>query len=110
MTIERPPEGRTIITTSSDEITIEIPSYKNIIIIIFLSIFMFMWCYVELVLLLFFFVKTHMSVVESVFFGIWLLVWSVVGYIPGRVLLWNISGKEIIRIRNGILSIKKKYL
>ncbi len=61
MTIERPPEGRTKITTSSEEITIEIPSYKNIIIVVFLSIFMFMWCYVELVLLLFFFVKIHVS-------------------------------------------------
>jgi hypothetical protein len=102
--MEIPYQGRATINESFDGVEIIIPPKKNWFIIAFLSV----W----LSLMLFFgiFIGTALSGVQGGRFVINILVIPFLAnlFFAAKRLYWNIAGKEIITISQGLLTINRK--
>lgn len=56
----------------------------------------------------FFFIGEHAAGPAGFFIAFWLIAWTAGGFMAFRFFLWNLAGKEIITIGQGIMTIEKK--
>jgi hypothetical protein len=102
--IEQPYSGRAVITDNLSEINMIIPARKNWIMIIFLSFWLCGWLFGAVMVTATMF-RTHN--VANLFIGVWLLFWLSAGFVIMNIVAWQIFGKEIVTIGNGIISIRR---
>jgi hypothetical protein len=105
--MEIPYAGKAIIDERFDGIEIIVPPKKNISQIAFLCIWLCAWLAGEI------FVPSEIfgsgkSDTPELFPIIWLIGWTIGGFFVIRTLIWNIFGKEIITVGQGVLVIQKK--
>ncbi len=108
--MEIPYSGRAKITDTVRGFSIEIPSKRNWLIIIFLTAWLGGWMIGEwaaLGTLTGFLTDSNMNT-GSIFILIWLIAWTAGGFLALRTWLWMVAGKEIISFDNYELSINKK--
>ncbi|MDP9078049.1 MAG: hypothetical protein M3O71_11530 [Bacteroidota bacterium] len=106
--MEIPYTGRAIITENFDGIDIVIPAKRNTFLMLFLGLWLCGWVAGES-----FGLSSITGIVKGVpdIFGIvWICGWTVGGFFAIRMFWWNLAGKEIIRIGQGVLSLDKKGL
>ncbi len=107
--IENPTNGRAKIINLYNSLIIEIPSKKNWLVIIFMILWMGGWAMGET-----FAIKTIFSsnVTQSVNFFIlfWLIGWTIGGVFALLIILWQLIGKEIVRIEEGILTVERSIM
>jgi len=105
--METPYTGRAIINELYNGVDIIVPAKKNWFIVVFLSFWICGWLVGEI------------SVIREVtgvsgdgssngFLSFWLCGWTIGGIMAIRTWWWNVAGKEIINISQGVLSIDKK--
>ncbi len=112
MTIERVSAGRAQINNTGNGLEISIPSKKNWFIIIFLSIWMCGWAIGEVAAIT---ALTTGGITfgknpggAGLFMAVWLAGWTLGGAFCIAVLGWNLAGREVISLYNGILKIERK--
>ncbi len=111
MAIERVSAGRAQINNTGNGLEISIPSKKNWFIIIFLSIWMCGWAIGEvsaITALATGVVSSKNSGGAGLFMTVWLTGWTVGGAFCIAILGWNLAGRELISLSNGILKIERK--
>lgn len=97
---------RSQVSDGPDGLTITIPTKKNIFMLIFLAVWLVVWAVGEVTVpTLFLFGKTLPSV--RLFSAVWLAAWTIAGMFAIYVWLWNIAGREIIRITSKGIVIKR---
>jgi hypothetical protein len=105
--MELPYQGRAIINEDFNGIEINIPPKRNWALIIFLSFWLCGWLAGEC-----FAISSLTGVANNTapdgFLALWLCGWTVGGFFAIRAWWWNIAGKEVINIGQGILSIDRK--
>jgi hypothetical protein len=105
--MEQPYKGRATILDNYPDLQIIIPAKRNWFVIIFLGFWLCGWLFGEL-----FVSFTVFGVFKgnpiSLFMLIWLIGWTVGGFFAFRILLWNLTGKEIITVGQGVLKIDKR--
>ena len=106
--MERPYKGRATIQDNITDLQIIIPAKRNWFIILFIGAWLGGWLIGEFFAL---------GMVTGLFGGkspanlfilFWLIGWTVGGFFAFRMFLWNLIGKEIIIIGQGILTVDKK--
>ncbi len=110
--MEKPYSGRAHINESTREFTIEIPSRKNWLIIIFMTAWLGAWLIGELSALgiVAGILSGNEQDLASLFVLFWLAAWTIAGFFIIRTLVWMIAGKEIISFSNTELKIHKKAM
>ena len=106
--MELPYTGRATIDDNFNTVDISIPSRKNWFIIIFLSFWMCIWLVIIIALPFTFFTAASKTPIPFAFMSLWLCGWAVGGFFAFRTWLWNIIGKEIITISQGVMTIDRK--
>ena len=105
--MEQPYQGRATIQDDVTHVQITIPAKKNWFVIIFMCVWLCGWLMGEVSVL-------GMGIFgagknpASLFLLVWLVAWTFGGLFAMRGLLWNLRGKEIITVGQGILGIEKK--
>lgn len=110
--METPYTGSAKLEETYDGIDIIIPSKKNWFAIVFLMLWLGGWCMGETfavtgLLGLGLFGKAAAGGV-NLFLIFWLTGWTIGGFFAFRTLIWNLSGKEVINIRQGEIKLSKK--
>ncbi|MDB5281756.1 MAG: hypothetical protein JWO06_831 [Bacteroidota bacterium] len=106
--MEIPYSGRSIITDNFDRIEISIPVKKNWFIIIFLGAWLGGWLMGETVALAAVTGLFGKIGPPQLFITFWLVGWTAGGLFAIRTWIWNLSGKEVINIGQGQLTVTKK--
>jgi len=105
--MEIPYTGRAIINDNYDGMEIIIPAKKNWFVLVFLCFWLCGWVVGET-----FAIREVTGLgghgAPDGFLTIWLCGWTVGGVFAFSTLWWNIAGKEIINIQQGVLTINKK--
>src|ERR1700760_4628242 len=105
--MEIPYRGRAIIQDNITDLQITIPAKRNWPVMIFGCIWLCGWFAGEIAVL-----GICVGIIgknpPNPFLLFWLAGWSIGGFFVIRFVWWNIAGKEIITIGQGILSVKKK--
>lgn len=108
MALEKLENGRAKIHDLGNTLEIIIPSKKNILIILFVSLWLMGWFVGEtMVLGTLLFGKTPMGF-ETIFFIVWLSLWTIGGLSAIVILLWNVVGQEVITLSRDRLEIARK--
>jgi hypothetical protein len=107
MTKIKPDKARAILTETSKGLVIEIPSKKNIFLILFVAAWLVAWAVGEVM------VPSNMFHGDNpwsvlLFVGAWLVAWTVGGCFVIYIWLWNVAGKEKIVASDMGLSIKRE--
>jgi hypothetical protein len=111
--MERPYSGRAKFKETVRGFTIEVPSRKNWLTIIFLIALLGAWLLGEIIALVIVVGNLGRGNAEgfaSLFLLFWLLIWTAVGFFFIRTVVWMIAGKEIISFSKIELKIRKKAL
>jgi hypothetical protein len=107
MTLVNPKEGRSKVIKEDSNLKIVIPSKKKVFIITFLSFWLIMWFIGELeVLSALIFSNPPISAIF--FFVFWLVIWTIGGAFFLFILGWNIAGKELIELSEGLLKTQRQ--
>ncbi|MCO5946233.1 hypothetical protein [Mucilaginibacter flavidus] len=104
--METPYGGRASIIENFDGIEIIVPAKRNTFVIIFFSIWLCIWTVSEFSTLNTFIIGRNSS--RDIFSIVWLCGWTLGGLIAFRALFWTITGKEIIKVGQGALTINKR--
>ncbi len=105
--MEKPYTGRAIINESYNGVEITIPAQKNWFVIIFISFWLCMWLLFEILMPTLFLNDGGPG--PGIVFGIvWLGGWTVGGVFAASTWWWNVSGKEVVTVTSGVLTIKRK--
>src|SRR5438105_15484135 len=104
--MEQPYKGRAIINDNVVNLEIIIPVKKNWFTILFTGAWLGIWVVSELSVAGM--LVARLPKVADAFMIFWLTGWTIGGLFVFRVFLWNISGREIITIGQGTLTIKRK--
>ena len=108
--MESPYAGRAIIDDNFNGINITIPTQKNWLIIIFLGFWLLMW---SIGIIAIVFSPASEGANDKMPGGVILIMvcfWMAVMIIPFRIFLWNVVGKEVIHIEQGVITLDKKGL
>jgi hypothetical protein len=107
--IEKPFGGRAQIFRNGNNLEIHIPTKKNWFVIIFLSVWMGGWLMGETFAISAIFAGDTPSA-GGAFLIFWLAGWTVGGFFAVLILLWSLTGAEIVKIENGILEVGRQIL
>ncbi len=102
--IIKPEQNRAVIRQDGGTIFIDIPSTKNIPVMLFLSLWLVGWAfgvYTATLSLM----KSHPA--GGMFILVWLAFWIFGGCFAGGTILWNLFGKESIQLDGQFISIKQ---
>ena len=108
--MELPYAGRAIIYDNFDGTDITIPTQKNWLIIIFLGFWLLMWSVGIIAIVFSGATEGANDTMPGAVILIMLCFWAAVMIIPIRIFLWNVIGKEIIHIEQGVITLDKKGL
>ncbi len=104
--IENPVSGRAVIKQEYDSISVEIPAKKNWFLIVFMTFWLGGWAMGEYSA-----IKAILSMEAPLFANafllFWLMGWTIGGGFAFYSVLWQLIGREIIRIESGFLTIGK---
>ena len=105
--METPYTGRAIINESYNGVEIIVPARRNWFLTVFLSFWLCGWAVGET-----FAIREVTGVAGHAsfdgFLSLWLCGWTVGGIFAFRTWWWNVAGKEIINISQGVLTVDKK--
>ena len=94
-------ENRIVIRETLDGLGIYNPARRNIVLILFLMLWLTGWSFGE------YFALSEIlrggNVVGSVFLLVWATLWTLGGLVAARVLLWNLFGSERLFMTGGML-------
>jgi hypothetical protein len=103
-----PPLGsRLQIQHSPDALTITIPVRKNWVVIIFIGLVFLGWGLAEVIASIIILSKIMTEPAGVVMLAAGVVIWSAGGYVIIRWLLWELNGKEIIRVEPHQLALEK---
>ncbi len=102
-----PSKGRATISTGPKGLEVIIPSRKHLFLILFLPAWLVAWATGEIMVPATFF-HGDKPVGPVIFTVAWLVAWTVGGAFAIFVWLWNVVGKERIRINSMNLTIKRE--
>ncbi|UTW61526.1 hypothetical protein KFE98_16130 [bacterium SCSIO 12741] len=105
--IVKPANGRAEIIENTNSLQITIPSRKNWFLIPFLGFWSMGWLMGEITVIGALFSSTTPFVAKA-FMLVWLGAWTVGGMFALYGLSWMLTGREVIRLENGILTIEKR--
>ncbi len=105
--MEKPYAGKATLEESFNQTIITIPAQRNIFAAIFLCIWLCAWAGGEVMAIG---MGVFAGGVISGFMLFWLAGWTVGGVFAVRALVWIVSGKEIITVGQGEVTIAKKNL
>ena len=105
--MEKPYAGKALVEDSFNQIIITIPAPKSIPAAIFLGIWLCAWAGGEVMAIG---MGVFAGGVISGFMLVWLAGWTFGGFFAFRAFVWIVSGKEIITVGQGELTVKKKNL
>jgi len=105
--MEKPYTGKASVEESFNQTIITIPSARNIFAAIFLGIWLCAWAGGECMAIG---MGVFAGGVISGFMLVWLAGWTAGGIFAFRALVWMVSGKEIITVGQGELTVAKKNL
>ena len=107
--MEMPYKGRATIQDNFADLQIIIPAKRNWFVVIFIAAWLGGWLMGEV-----FALGEVTGLLQgnpaSLFILFWLVAWTVGGFFVFRTLLWNLTGKEIITVGQGRLSLDKRGL
>lgn len=104
--IENPVNGRAVIDQDYDSLSINIPSRKNWFSMIFITAWLGGWAmgeYSAIKAIL----STDAPLFANAFLLFWLIGWTIGGSLALFSVLWQLIGKEYIRVESGFLTIGK---
>src|ERR1700754_4212659 len=107
--MEQPYQGRAVLNKNYNEWEIIIPAKKNWFLILFMGAWLCGWCFGE-IFALGMVIGLLRGNPAGLFILVWLILWTLGGAFALRMFIWNISGKEIISIGQGQLTVAKKGL
>jgi hypothetical protein len=107
--IKQSPTARLKINQDFYSLTIQIPSKKNWISLIFMVVWLAGWGVGETFAIREIF-NSGTDLVATVFLFVWLTGWTVGGAVVFYFVLWQLIGHEIITIERGVLTIKKSVI
>jgi len=107
--IKQSPLDRLKINQDFYSLTFEIPSKKNWIALIFMTVWLVGWGAGEFFAIREIF-NSATDLVATIFLFIWLIGWTVGGAVVFYFVLWQLIGHEIINIERGVLTLKKSVL
>ncbi|MCT4562478.1 MAG: hypothetical protein N4A41_14010 [Crocinitomicaceae bacterium] len=105
--IEIPEQGRAKITDDLTQFKIEVPVRKNWIVVIFLCFWLCGWLLGE-VFALTTLLSAKTPLVANLFMLVWLTGWTIGGLVVFSIILWQLTGKEVVTVESKILIIEKK--
>lgn len=105
--MERPYKGRAILQDNFTELQITIPAKRNWFIIVFLGAWLGGWLMGEL-FVSGFLIRGLTGSPAGFFVLFWLIAWTTGGFFAFRFFLWNLTGREVITIGQGMLTIEKR--
>ncbi len=103
--MEIPYQGRAVITENYNGIEIIVPAKRNWFILVFLSFWLCAWLGAEIFVPMMVF--SHDGLVAG-FALLWISFWTIGGFFAGCTWWWNVMGKEVINISQGVLTIVRK--
>lgn len=106
--MERPYEGRAILQDNFTDLQITIPAKRNWLVLIFVGAWLCGWTMGEIFAIG---AITGLLIGKSVggiFILFWLIAWTVGGFFAFNFFLWNLRGKELITIGQGVLILERK--
>jgi hypothetical protein len=106
MAVLTPPKPRSVISDDGGRLRIDIPVVRSLFSFTFLAFWIGGWACGEL--FAFREVLKSKSIFSNPFLVFWLGMWTVFGVYAIWSWLWLLGGREIIRIENGILSVRKE--
>lgn len=106
--MEIPYKGRATVQDNITDLQIVIPAKRNWFIILFLGAWLGGWLMGEFFALGLVTGSFGHRGPANLFVLFWLIGWTVGGFFAFRAFLWNLSGREIITIGQGRLTIDKK--
>lgn len=104
--MEIPYSGNAIIDEDFTKTTVTIPVKKNYFLAIFLCFWLCGWCGGVVAALT---MIMHAGIASLFIIG-WLAAWMFGGLFVLRTIVWNLAGKEIIAVGQGVLEIEKKNM
>ncbi|HUL00241.1 MAG TPA: hypothetical protein VLX29_05225 [Nitrospirota bacterium] len=102
----QPHKMRSQISDGPAGLTVTIPTKKNYLLLIILAVWLFGWAVAEVTVPKEF-LRGNTSPLQKLFMAAWIIGWTLGGIIAIFIWLWNVAGKEIIRVTGMGITIKR---